>query len=190
MRHPGAQVHITCTRQLVHALPLYIAIIIHWKNVHTPGAQLRKTCARRRKCARRAQCAPLISNTVAIFLNFRAICLIFGILLCKSHFPLLQLFRIPVIYHLGNSWRAKSNRPFLPYLLSFDNDIFNTLSLHVMNIPLYISDTLSRPIGVYNCIKKNKRILWKKKTDDRELLIRSEMNAEGWGRVMVITLQS
>ena len=68
VRHPGALVHITCTRQLVHALPSYIDIIIHWKNVHTPGAQLRKTCARRRKCARRAQCAPLISNTVYIYI--------------------------------------------------------------------------------------------------------------------------
>ena len=28
VRHPGALVHKTCTRQLVHALPLYIAIII------------------------------------------------------------------------------------------------------------------------------------------------------------------
>ena len=68
VRHLGALVHKTCTRQLVHALPLYIAIIIHWKNVHTPGAQSRKTCARRRKCAPRAQCAPLISNTATVYL--------------------------------------------------------------------------------------------------------------------------
>ena len=31
--------------------------------MHTPGAHLTKTCARRRKCAHRAQGAPLISNT-------------------------------------------------------------------------------------------------------------------------------
>ena len=33
-RHPGAQVHKTCARQLVHALPYYIGMIIIDKKVH------------------------------------------------------------------------------------------------------------------------------------------------------------
>ena len=51
VRHPGAQVHKTCARQLVHALPYYIGMIIIDKKVHAPGAQLRNTCACRWKCS-------------------------------------------------------------------------------------------------------------------------------------------
>ena len=39
------------------------------KNVHTPGAHLRKSCTRPRKCAHRVQGAPLISDTVTLYLH-------------------------------------------------------------------------------------------------------------------------
>ena len=52
-----------CTRKLLHAPSKYIAIINGSKNVHSPGAHLRKSCTRLWKCARQVQGALLISDT-------------------------------------------------------------------------------------------------------------------------------
>ena len=60
----GALTLKLCTRKLFHAPSQYIEMINCSKNVHTPGAHLRKSCTRPWKCARRVQGAPLISDTV------------------------------------------------------------------------------------------------------------------------------
>ena len=63
MHSQGAVALKVCTRKFLHAPSQYIAIINRSKNVHTPGAHLRKSYTRPWKCARRVQGAPLISDT-------------------------------------------------------------------------------------------------------------------------------
>ena len=59
-----------CAGLFLHAPSLYVAIINGSKNVHTPGAHLRKSCTRPWKCAHRAQGAPLISDTGTMCIQF------------------------------------------------------------------------------------------------------------------------
>ena len=62
----GALLLKLCTREFLHAPSQWVGMVNSSKNVHTPGAHLRKSCIRWRKCARRVQGAPLISDTVWI----------------------------------------------------------------------------------------------------------------------------
>ena len=71
MHSQGALNIKLCTRKLLHVPSQYIAIINGSKTVHTPGANLLKSCTRPWKCGRRVQGAPLISDTVGLvqFIN-------------------------------------------------------------------------------------------------------------------------
>ena len=79
----GAHLLKLCIRKLIHAPSQDIALINSSKNVHTLGANLRKTCTRPRKCARRVQGAPLISDTEELYVKL--VCNYFALMLLFSN---------------------------------------------------------------------------------------------------------
>ena len=70
--------------------------------MRTPGAHVRKTCARPRKCARRAPSAPLISNTGLVEEHSRMIHL------DKNQFKTIELKRLKLLdldcFHVVQSY--------------------------------------------------------------------------------------